>query len=66
MRRPAAREEGAGKGMTLSEALVVALGMVVVDKLADDAAQVALAQRNDVPQAFLLDRSHVGPVLGAP
>jgi hypothetical protein len=33
-----------------------ALGVVVLDELVDGGAQMAFAQWDDVPQAFLLDR----------
>jgi hypothetical protein len=40
------------------QALVVALGVVVLDKFADGAAQMTLAERNDVPEALLPDRAN--------
>jgi hypothetical protein len=40
------------------KALVVALCVVVLEKLADSAAQMMLAERNDVPKALLLDRAN--------
>jgi hypothetical protein len=42
----------------IAEALVIALGMVMRDELANDDAEVALAERDDVTKAFLLDGSH--------
>jgi hypothetical protein len=40
------------------QAPVVALCVVVLDKLAEGAAQVTFAERNDVPAALLLDRAN--------
>jgi hypothetical protein len=38
-----------GEGDDVAEALVVALGVVVLHELAHDGAQVTFAERNDVP-----------------
>jgi hypothetical protein len=40
------------------EALVMALEMVVRDELRDREAEVALARRNELVQALLLDREY--------
>jgi hypothetical protein len=40
------------------EALVVALEMIVRDKLRDREAEVALTERNELVEAFALDREH--------
>jgi hypothetical protein len=56
MRPPPAAHAGDGKRDDVAETLMIAFGVVVLDKLADDFAQMALAQWDDVPQAFLLDR----------
>ena len=37
---------------------MVALGVVVLHELADDEAQVTFAERDDVPEALVLDRSN--------
>jgi hypothetical protein len=55
--------EGRGRiagreGDDVAEALVVALGVVVLNELADDAAQMTFAERDDVSQALLLDRAN--------
>ena len=41
-----------------AQSLVVALGVVVLEELSDDAAQMIFAERDDVPQALLLDRAN--------
>jgi hypothetical protein len=40
----------------VAEALMVALGVVMLDELTDGLAQMALAKWDDVPQAFLVNR----------
>jgi len=40
------------------EALVIALGVVVLDELLHDAPQVTLAERNNMSQALLPDRAN--------
>src|ERR1700678_4237121 len=45
-----------GEGDDVAQALVVALGVVVLHKLTQHGAQMTLAERDDVPEALLLDR----------
>jgi hypothetical protein len=45
--RPPSR---AARSADVAEALVIALGVVVLDELADDDAKMALAERDDVPR----------------
>ncbi len=45
-----------GEGDDVAQALVVALGVVVLHELAHDGAQMTFAEGNDVPEALLLDR----------
>jgi hypothetical protein len=40
------------------EALMVALGVVVLDVLGDDGAQMALTEEDDVVEAIISDRPH--------
>jgi hypothetical protein len=47
-----------GDGDDVAQALVVALGVIVLHELAHDGVQVTLAEGNDVPQALLLDRAN--------
>src|SRR5580700_7900556 len=47
-----------GEGDDVVQALVVALGMVMVHELAHDGAQMTLAERNDVAEALVLDRAN--------
>jgi hypothetical protein len=42
----------------IGEALMIALAMVVLDVLGDRAPEMALAERDDPIEAFLLDRPH--------
>jgi hypothetical protein len=44
---------GRGEWNDVAEALVVALGMVVRDKLLDGVPEMTHAERNDVPQTLL-------------
>lgn len=46
------------EGDHVIEALVVSLAVVVLDKVADDAAQMAFTEGDDVPEAFVLDRAN--------
>jgi hypothetical protein len=41
-----------------AETLVIAFGVVVGDEFTDDAAQMTLAEGDDVPEAFVLDRAN--------
>jgi hypothetical protein len=50
-----------GEGDHVAQALVVTLGVVVLDKLVDHSAQVMLAERDDVSQALLSDGAHKAP-----
>ncbi len=45
-----------GEGDDVAQALVVALGVVVLHELAHDGAQMTLAEGDDVPEALVLDR----------
>jgi hypothetical protein len=48
------------EGDDVAQALVVALGVVVLHELVHDGAQVTLAERDDVPQALcLIDRTNL-------
>src|ERR1700723_2160086 len=49
---------GGREGDDVAEALMVALGVVVLHKLAQHGAQMTLAERDDMPEALLLDRSN--------
>jgi len=49
--------DAGGEGYRVAQSLVVALRVVVLDELADDAAQMTFAERDDVAQALLLDRA---------
>ena len=58
--------EGRGRiagreGDDVAQALMVALGVVVLHELAHDGAQMTLAERDDVPQALVLDRPNSAP-----
>ncbi len=46
------------EGDDVSQALMVALGVVVLHELAHDGAQATLAERDDVSQALVLDRAN--------
>jgi hypothetical protein len=46
---------GSGEGDDVPQALMVALDMIVVHELAEDAAQMTLAEGDDVPEALVLD-----------
>jgi hypothetical protein len=45
-----------GEGDDVAQALVIALGVVVLHELVHDGAQVSLAKGDNVPQALVLDR----------
>ena len=47
---------GGREGDDVPQALVVALGVVVLHELAHDGGQVTLAERDDVAHALVLDR----------
>jgi len=63
----AGRDSARWKRDDVAATLVIALGVVVLDKLADDLAQGALAERDDMPQALVLDRPNepLGEGVGA-
>src|SRR5271170_770730 len=42
----------------VAQSLVVALGVVMLDELPDYGAQMTLAERDEVPEALLLDRAN--------
>jgi hypothetical protein len=54
MRPPTLSRGGRRERDDVAEALVIALGMVVLDEVADDDAKMALAERDDVPKALQL------------
>ncbi len=56
--RPSGEVTADGIRDHVAQSLVVALGVVVLDELSDDAAQMIFAERDDVPETLLLDRAN--------
>jgi hypothetical protein len=50
--------DGRGDEKAIVDALMISLTFVVLDKLAESAAQVSFAKRNDSAEALLPDRAH--------